>query len=113
MRVALVLVRAVLISISIAVLAAMTTTSAVAAPTMTELKKDGYSCKRAGVNFLECTKDGKTYWCTDAGVCELAPARAGNTGGMRAPTEGVLDPGPRPTRRPPAGQALPSAPAIR
>lgn len=40
------------------------------------LVKDGYTCVRVSVNFIECTKKGsKTYWCDDAGKCEQAPAR--------------------------------------
>lgn len=48
---------------------------------ITDLKKDGYSCERAGVNFTSCEKDkgGKTstYFCDDTGACQYVsgPAR--------------------------------------
>jgi hypothetical protein len=43
---------------------------------MDGLKNKGYTCERAGVNFLVCSKSGETtYWCTDAGDCEAAPKK--------------------------------------
>jgi hypothetical protein len=42
-----------------------------AGKTIKELKDDGYSCERVGVNFIECTKkDAPDYWCDDAGQCQ-------------------------------------------
>lgn len=52
--------------------------------TMQDLKDAGYTCERVATNFIECTKSGEsTYWCTDDGTCEQAPARSGPRGGLK------------------------------
>ncbi len=54
----------------------MTGISTASAATKDDLVKDGYSCARAGVNFIVCTKkDSKTHWCDDAGNCQAKPKR--------------------------------------
>jgi hypothetical protein len=54
--------------------------------TSDDLKKQGYTCERVGVNFWECTKSGSpTYWCTDSGDCQPAPTRTAPGSGIRAP----------------------------
>lgn len=105
---------------SLIVVLAAAATATMTLPAAADTKKDtltndGYKCVRVAVNFIECTKEGSpTYWCTDAGVCEAKPRRAVDSDSVRAPTNGILDPGPRPSPRgPKAGQALPTAPAVR
>lgn len=41
---------------------------------MDDLKKQGFTCERAGVNFIVCSKPGEKDWyCTDAGDCQQVP----------------------------------------
>ncbi len=39
-----------------------------------KLVKNGYTCVRVSVNFIECTKaNAPRQWCTDDGTCQAAP----------------------------------------
>ena len=59
-----------------------------AGKTMKELQGAGYKCERVATNFIECTKPGQpTYWCTNDGTCEQAPARYGPRGGLQSNVE--------------------------
>jgi len=84
--------RALAVVVLLAALSVIGTGPAIAKP-KADLVQSGYSCKRVGVNFTECTKkDSTTYWCDDAGNCESKPRKRGMDSKAPSASEAISRP---------------------